>query len=193
MVSRSHPQVHPHQPPIAPLQPRTVRPSRRRRLEPSPSSAYLSLGKRWLTRFLSRLLASVAKHYLTSRASFNDTARYWAQAYAGAPTAAGGVGGATGLVPGGKKEKGDDAIALAGLDKSEVQKFENVSRSASRLRRLISCSRLSVDLSDVTDGLRQDADREWPESGPGDKRRHSLLTGPLPTPCTSSRSTLCGD
>lgn len=70
---------------------------------------------------------SVAKHYLTSRASFNDTARYWAQAYAGAPTAAGGVGGATGLTPGGKKEKGDDAIALAGLDKSEVQKFENVS------------------------------------------------------------------
>lgn len=71
---------------------------------------------------------AVAKHYLTSRESFNSTARYWSQAYAGAPTAAGGVGGATGLgVPGAKKEKGDDAIALAGLDKSEVAKFENVS------------------------------------------------------------------
>ncbi|KAL7409603.1 ubiquitin-conjugating enzyme/RWD-like protein [Mrakia frigida] len=69
--------------------------------------------------------AEVAKHYLTSRESFNSTARYWAQAYAGAPTAAGGVGGATGLV-GGKKEKGDDAIALAGLDKAEVMKFENM-------------------------------------------------------------------
>ena len=85
-----------------------------------------------LTLLLSIFARPVAKHYLTSRASFNDTARYWAQAYAGAPTAAGGVGGATGLVPGGKKEKGDDAIALAGLDKSEVQKFENVSRQEGR-------------------------------------------------------------
>jgi len=76
---------------------------------------------------------SVAKHYLTSRESFNSTARYWAQAYAGAPTAAGGVGGATGLVAGGKKEKGDDAIALAGLDKAQVTKLENVSSSSSAL------------------------------------------------------------
>lgn len=84
----------------------------------------------FLLSFLPSTLFSlpVAKHYLTSRESFNSTARYWAQAYAGAPTAAGGVGGATGFVAGGKKEKGDDAIALAGLDKAEVAKFENVSR-----------------------------------------------------------------
>ncbi|CAE6493407.1 unnamed protein product [Rhizoctonia solani] len=29
--------------------------------------------------------AEVAKHYLTSRSSFNDTAKYWAEIYAGAP------------------------------------------------------------------------------------------------------------
>lgn len=55
-------------------------------------------------------LLSVAKHYLTDRASFNETARYWAQAYAGAE------GG-----PGSKAKKG--SIALAGLDPIAVDRF----------------------------------------------------------------------
>ncbi|CED84954.1 ubiquitin-conjugating enzyme e2-24 kda [Phaffia rhodozyma] len=58
--------------------------------------------------------AEVAKHYLTSRESFNSTARYWAQAYAGAP------GGNSS-----KKTGPDtDGIALAGLAMEDVAKFE---------------------------------------------------------------------
>ncbi|KAI0051510.1 hypothetical protein FA95DRAFT_1554604 [Auriscalpium vulgare] len=53
--------------------------------------------------------AEVAKHYLTSRSGFQETARYWAQVYAGAPGA-----------------KSGDAIALAGLETAHVDRFESI-------------------------------------------------------------------
>jgi ubiquitin-conjugating enzyme (huntingtin interacting protein 2) len=60
--------------------------------------------------------AEVAKHYMTSRGSFEETARYWAQTYAGAP---GGKGPAV--------KKGDrDEIAIAGLEKAHVDQFEAI-------------------------------------------------------------------
>jgi ubiquitin-conjugating enzyme (huntingtin interacting protein 2) len=60
--------------------------------------------------------AEVAKHYMTSRSGFEETARYWAQVYAGAP---------------GKREKpnaaGDrDDIAMAGLERAHVDQFESL-------------------------------------------------------------------
>jgi len=60
--------------------------------------------------------AEVAKHYLTSRASFEETARYWARIYAGAP------GGAA------KSEVADgrDEVAIAGLEKAHVDQFEGL-------------------------------------------------------------------
>jgi len=65
--------------------------------------------------------AEVAKHYLTSRASFEQTARHWAQAYAGAPvTAADSVEAKA--AKGGKV----DLVALAGLEERHVAKFESM-------------------------------------------------------------------
>ncbi|KAI0299604.1 ubiquitin-conjugating enzyme/RWD-like protein [Russula brevipes] len=45
--------------------------------------------------------AEVAKHYMTSRTSFEDTARYWTHVYAGGPVPASGQGaaGKTGVAP----------------------------------------------------------------------------------------------
>ena len=58
--------------------------------------------------------AEVAKHYTTSKSSFDDTARYWTQIYAGGP--------------GKKSSKGADAVrdevAIAGLEKAHVDQFE---------------------------------------------------------------------
>ncbi|KAF9523147.1 ubiquitin-conjugating enzyme/RWD-like protein [Crepidotus variabilis] len=55
--------------------------------------------------------AEVAKHYMTSKSSFEDTARYWTQIYAGGP---------------GPKEKSDgkDEVAIAGLERAHVDRFE---------------------------------------------------------------------
>jgi ubiquitin-conjugating enzyme (huntingtin interacting protein 2) len=74
--------------------------------------------------------AEVAKHYMTSKSSFNDTARYWTQIYAGVgerketmsaaatmATVSGGGGGGAGL---------QDAVAVAGLDRAHVDKFESM-------------------------------------------------------------------
>ncbi|KAK4686940.1 ubiquitin-conjugating enzyme (huntingtin interacting protein 2), partial [Tremellales sp. Uapishka_1] len=61
--------------------------------------------------------AEVAKHYLTSRESFNATARHWAQAYAQAPAgkkATNGKGGAA-----------TDA-EMAGLEEEKVKVFEGM-------------------------------------------------------------------
>ncbi|KAJ3747733.1 ubiquitin-conjugating enzyme/RWD-like protein [Lentinula detonsa] len=60
--------------------------------------------------------AEVAKHYTTSKGSFDETARYWTQIYAGGP---------------GKKEaKGlrgvKDEVAIAGLEKAHVDQFEGL-------------------------------------------------------------------
>jgi len=67
--------------------------------------------------------AEVAKHYLTSRLSFEETARHWARAYAGAP--AGADGGAQGAAVPQKGGKGDP-VALAGLEERHVAKFESM-------------------------------------------------------------------
>ena len=61
--------------------------------------------------------AEVAKHYTTSKHSFEETATYWTQIYAGGP---------------GPKEKkgkssssqGGDEIAIAGLERAHVEQFE---------------------------------------------------------------------
>ncbi|KAJ2918721.1 hypothetical protein MD484_g1694, partial [Candolleomyces efflorescens] len=58
--------------------------------------------------------AEVAKHYMTSRPSFEETARYWTRVYAGAPQDQ-------------VKSAGEqDAVAIAGLEKAHVDRFENM-------------------------------------------------------------------
>ena len=66
--------------------------------------------------------AEVAKHYMTSRASFDETARYWAVTYAGAP----------------RKNAGKDVdgeVAIAGLEKAHVDKFESMGFERSKVVR----------------------------------------------------------
>ena len=60
--------------------------------------------------------AEVAKHFTTSKGSFDDTARYWTQIYAGGP-------GARGKNPG-KIQSVRDEVAMAGLEKAHVDQFE---------------------------------------------------------------------
>ncbi|KAH8082469.1 ubiquitin-conjugating enzyme/RWD-like protein [Cristinia sonorae] len=75
--------------------------------------------------------AEVAKHYMTSRASFEETARYWTHIYAGGP-------GKSGMAKGGVDTK--DEVAMAGLEKAHVDKFEALGFERSKvidvLRRL---------------------------------------------------------
>ncbi|EIM86256.1 uncharacterized protein STEHIDRAFT_98645 [Stereum hirsutum FP-91666 SS1] len=79
--------------------------------------------------------AEVAKHYMTSRSSFEDTARYWTQVYAGG---GGGRNVNIGELTGGKS--GRDEIAIAGLEKAHVDQFESLGFERSKvidvLRRL---------------------------------------------------------
>jgi ubiquitin-conjugating enzyme (huntingtin interacting protein 2) len=60
--------------------------------------------------------AEVAKHFTTSKGSFDDTARYWTQIYAVEP-------GAKGKSPG-KVQSAGDEVAMAGLEKAHVDQFE---------------------------------------------------------------------
>jgi len=60
--------------------------------------------------------AEVAKHYTTSKGSFDETARYWTQIYAGGP---GQRGKSTG-----KAFASQDEVAIAGLEKAHVDQFE---------------------------------------------------------------------
>ena len=62
--------------------------------------------------------AEVAKHYLTSRSSFNDTARYWAEIYAGAPPSGGKSDARAG-----QSDAPRDEIAIAGLEQAHVDQF----------------------------------------------------------------------
>ena len=64
--------------------------------------------------------AEVAKHYMTSRTSFEDTARYWTHVYAGAPAPS--PGQTTGKTGAGIR----DEVAMAGLDRAHVDQFEAI-------------------------------------------------------------------
>lgn len=75
--------------------------------------------------------AEVAKHYMTSRASFEETARYWTHIYAGGP---GKAGTKAGKVDGGVR----DEVAMAGLDKAHVDKFEALGFDRSKVVRALS-------------------------------------------------------
>jgi hypothetical protein len=57
--------------------------------------------------------AEVAKHFLASRAGFDDTARYWTHIYAGGPEAGSPQTG-----------KPQDEVAMAGLAQAHVDQFE---------------------------------------------------------------------
>jgi ubiquitin-conjugating enzyme (huntingtin interacting protein 2) len=73
--------------------------------------------------------AEVAKHYSTSKSSFEDTAIYWTQIYAGGPG------------PKEKKGKGlsrsdvRDEVAIAGLEKAHVDQFEALGFQRSKVVR----------------------------------------------------------
>jgi len=75
--------------------------------------------------------AEVAKHYMTSKQSFNDTARYWTHIYAGGPEVSGAVRGSA--VP--KSNVGQDEIAMAGLEKAHVDQFESLGFPRSKVVR----------------------------------------------------------
>jgi len=66
--------------------------------------------------------AEVAKHFTTSKQSFNDTARYWTQIYAGGPGANGAAKASKPAKPGAE----EDEIAMAGLEKAHVDQFEGL-------------------------------------------------------------------
>ncbi|KAI0262424.1 ubiquitin-conjugating enzyme/RWD-like protein [Gloeopeniophorella convolvens] len=75
--------------------------------------------------------AEVAKHYMTSRTSFDDTARYWTHVYAGGPAPASAGKAGAGM---------RDEVAIAGLERAHVDQFEAIGFERSKvidvLRRL---------------------------------------------------------
>ncbi|KAH9480093.1 Ubiquitin-conjugating enzyme E2 1 [Psilocybe cubensis] len=78
--------------------------------------------------------AEVAKHYMTSKSSFEETATYWTQIYAGGP----GPKEKKGKGVGGKGVQ--DEVAIAGLERAHVDRFETLGFERSKvidaLRRL---------------------------------------------------------
>ena len=66
--------------------------------------------------------AEVAKHYMTSKQSFAETARYWTHIYAGGPEVDGGAKGSKVA----QSNAGQDEIAMAGLEKAHVDQFKNL-------------------------------------------------------------------
>ena len=82
--------------------------------------------------------AEVAKHYMTSKQSFNDTARYWTHIFAGGPEVSSGMKGSK-LSQG---DGGDYEIAMAGLDKVHVNKFENIGFPRHKVVRGVSYCRM---------------------------------------------------
>lgn len=83
--------------------------------------------------------AEVAKHYMTSKSSFEETARYWTEIYAGGP--------------GPKSSKNvssfaRDEIAIAGLDPQHVAQFEKLGFERSKVVSL-NCRVFMSQLSEV--------------------------------------------
>lgn len=71
--------------------------------------------------------AEVAKHYTTSKRSFEETARYWTQVYAGGAAS-------RGKAP--AKEPPRDEVAIAGLEKAHVDQFEGLGFERSKVVRI---------------------------------------------------------
>jgi ubiquitin-conjugating enzyme (huntingtin interacting protein 2) len=71
--------------------------------------------------------ADVAKHYMTSKQSFDETARYWTRIYAGDPAVKTEV-----------EEPPIDEIAIAGLQEAYVNQFEELGFERSKVVRPIS-------------------------------------------------------
>ncbi|KAF9063295.1 ubiquitin-conjugating enzyme/RWD-like protein [Rhodocollybia butyracea] len=63
--------------------------------------------------------AEVAKHYTTSKGSFDETARYWTQIYAGGP-------GPKDVKESRVSGAARDDVAIAGLEKAHVDQFEGI-------------------------------------------------------------------
>ena len=80
--------------------------------------------------------AEVAKHYTTSKSSFEETAIYWTQIYAGGP------GPKKGKIP--TKPHDRDEIAIAGLDRAHVEKFEGLGFERSKIVSYSQISRISL-------------------------------------------------
>ena len=90
--------------------------------------------------------AEVAKHFTTSKQSFNDTARYWTQIYAGGP----GSGGAAKASKVSKPNAEEDEIAMAGLEKAHVDQFESLGFPRGKVvRRYSFCWRHSLASQDL--------------------------------------------
>lgn len=68
--------------------------------------------------------AEVAKHYMTSKSSFEETARYWTYEHAGGPLPE-NMKGKAGTVR--------DPIALAGLNKAHVEQFADLGFEKSKV------------------------------------------------------------
>lgn len=69
--------------------------------------------------------AEVAKHFTTSKGSFDETARYWTQIYAG------GLGKSSA-----KAEPVRDEVAMAGLEKAHVDQYESLGFERSKVVRI---------------------------------------------------------
>ena len=102
--------------------------------------------------------AEVAKHYMTSKSSFEDTARYWTMIYAGGPGKDGPKGGA--------KDGARDEIAMAGLDRAHVAQFEGLgfdrAKVVSRIRPRL---RAVPILRRVLDRRIEEVELPWHECG----------------------------
>ena len=67
--------------------------------------------------------SEAAKHYMTSRSSFEDTARYWTHVYAGGPALPSGQGpDASGRIGGSVH----DEVAIVGLNRAHLDRFEAI-------------------------------------------------------------------
>ena len=73
--------------------------------------------------------AEVAKHYTTSKGSFDETARYWTQIYAGGPEPKGKTSE--------KAQLARDEIAMAGLERAHVDQFEAIGFERSKVVRTL--------------------------------------------------------
>ncbi len=119
LVTRSYPQVDAHLSPVVVVLSGTQRSSGCRRLERLSDCDHQT----------ESFLFKVAKHYMTSRSSFNDTARYWTEIYAGGP-ASKTAASASAAEP-------KDEVAIAGLEKAHVDQFEALGFERSKVVSLI--------------------------------------------------------